>query len=91
MQGGMHGELDLGQLMRKRATVHGSTLRSRPLADKAAVVAAVADHLWPLVSAGRIRPVIQTVLPLTQAAEGHRLMDGSEHVGKILLATAAGG
>ena len=90
MQGGMNGELDLGQLIRKRATVHGSTLRSRPLADKAAIVAAVADHLWPLVSAGQIRPVIQTVLPLTQAAEGHRLMDGSEHVGKILLATAAG-
>ena len=91
MQGGMHGELDLGQLMRKRATVQGSTLRSRPLADKAAIVAAVADHLWPLVSAGQIKPVIQTVLPLAQAAEAHRLMDGSEHVGKILLATAAGG
>jgi putative PIG3 family NAD(P)H quinone oxidoreductase len=89
MQGGTSGELDLGQLMRKRASVHGSTLRSRPLADKTVIVAAVRDELWPLVSAGQIRPVIQTVLPLEQAAQAHRLMDGSAHVGKILLATAA--
>jgi putative PIG3 family NAD(P)H quinone oxidoreductase len=89
MQGGTSGELDLGQLMRKRASVHGSTLRSRPPADKAVIVAAVRDELWPLVSAGQIRPVIQTVLPLDQAAQAHRLMDGSAHVGKILLATAA--
>jgi putative PIG3 family NAD(P)H quinone oxidoreductase len=87
MQGGMSGELDLGQLMRKRATVHGSTLRSRPGAEKAAVVAAVRHELWPLVSSGQVRPVIQTVLPLESAAEAHRLMDGSAHVGKILLAT----
>jgi putative PIG3 family NAD(P)H quinone oxidoreductase len=89
MQGGMSGELDLGQLMRKRATVHGSTLRSRPGAEKAAVVAGVRRELWPLVSSGQVRPVIQTVLPLEYAAEAHRLMDGSAHVGKILLATTA--
>jgi putative PIG3 family NAD(P)H quinone oxidoreductase len=89
MQGGTSGELDLGQLMRKRASVHGSTLRSRPPADKAVIVAAVRDELWPLVSSGQIRPVIQTVLPLEQAPQAHRLMDGSAHVGKILLATVA--
>ena len=59
------------------------------LAEKAAIVAAVRDELWPLIGAGQIRPVIQTVLPLEQAAEAHRLMDGGAHVGKILLATAA--
>jgi putative PIG3 family NAD(P)H quinone oxidoreductase len=89
MQGGTRAELDLSQLMYKRASVRGSTLRSRPLADKAAVVAAVRAEVWPLVSAGAVRPVIQTVVPLTQAAEAHRLMDGSAHIGKILLDTSA--
>jgi putative PIG3 family NAD(P)H quinone oxidoreductase len=89
MQGGTRGEIDLAQLMIKRATVHGSTLRSRPLAEKAAIVAAVHAELWPLVAAGQIRPVIQTILPLAQAAEAHRLMDGSGHIGKILLDTTA--
>ena len=88
MQGGTSGELDLGRLMQKRATVHGSTLRSRPLAEKAAIVTAVREGLWPLVGSGQVRPVIQTVLPLAQAASAHRLMESSEHVGKILLATA---
>lgn len=88
MQGGTSGELDLGRLMQKRATVHGSTLRSRPLAEKASIVAAVREGLWPLVGSGQVRPVIQTILPLAQAASAHRLMESSEHIGKILLATA---
>jgi putative PIG3 family NAD(P)H quinone oxidoreductase len=87
--GGLKGELDLGQLTRKRATVYGSTLRSRPLADKAAVVSAVRDGLWPLIGSGHVRPVIETILPLEEAPAAHRLMDGDAHVGKILLATAA--
>ncbi len=89
MQGGTRAEIDLAQLMHKRASVQGSTLRSRPPGEKAAIVAAVRAELWPLVGAGRIRPVIQTVLPLTQAAEAHRLMDSSTHIGKILLDTTA--
>jgi putative PIG3 family NAD(P)H quinone oxidoreductase len=88
MQGGLKGELDLGQLTRKRATVHGSTLRSRPLAEKAAIVTAVRDELWPLIGSGHVRPVVETVLALEQAAEAHRLMDGAAHFGKVLLATA---
>ena len=83
--------LATGRLMVKRATVHGSTLRSRPLAEKAAIVSAVRDSVWPLVSSGQVRPVIEAVLPLAQAAEAHRLMDASRHVGKILLATGAAG
>lgn len=87
MQGGSIGELDLGQLLRKRATVHASTLRARPLAEKAAIVSEVRANLWPLVGSGQIRPVIETILPLIEAAQAHRLMEASGHVGKILLAT----
>jgi putative PIG3 family NAD(P)H quinone oxidoreductase len=86
MQGGNAGELDLGQLLRKRATVHASTLRARPLAEKAAIVSEVRAKLWPLVASGQIRPVIDTTLPLAEAASAHRLMEASGHVGKILLA-----
>jgi putative PIG3 family NAD(P)H quinone oxidoreductase len=86
MQGGSVGELDLGQLLRKRATVHASTLRARPLAEKAAIVSAVQANIWPLVGAGQIRPVIETILPLAEAPRAHRLMEASGHVGKILLA-----
>src|SRR5215472_10319219 len=86
MQGGSVGELDLGQLLRKRAAVHASTLRARPLAEKAAIVSAVRANLWPLVVSGQIRPVIETTLPLAAAAQAHRLLEASGHVGKILLA-----
>jgi putative PIG3 family NAD(P)H quinone oxidoreductase len=89
MQGGSQADIDLGQVMRKRAAVRGSTLRSRPLGEKAAIVAAVRDQVWPLVSDGQVRPVIQAVLPLAQAAEAHRMMDGNAHIGKILLSTSA--
>jgi putative PIG3 family NAD(P)H quinone oxidoreductase len=89
MQGGSRGDIDLGQLMRKRAVVRGSTLRSRPPGEKAAIVAAVREQVWPLIALGQVRPVIQAVLPLEQAADAHRAMDGSEHIGKILLSTGA--
>lgn len=89
MQGGSRGDIDLGQLMRKRASVRGSTLRARPPDEKAAIVAAVRDELWPVISWGQVRPVIYAVLPLDQAAEAHRVMDSSTHIGKILLSTEA--
>lgn len=87
LQGGGTGELDLGQLLRKRATVHASTLRSRPVSEKAAIVSAVRESVWPLVSSGQVRPIIDTTLPLAQAAEAHRRMEG-DHVGKIMLTTS---
>jgi putative PIG3 family NAD(P)H quinone oxidoreductase len=87
MQGGSRADIDLGQLMGKRAGVRGSTLRSRPLQEKAEIVAAVRDEIWPLIGSAQVRPVIQAVLPLDQAPEAHRLMDGREHIGKILLST----
>jgi putative PIG3 family NAD(P)H quinone oxidoreductase len=88
LQGGLTGELDLSQLSRKRASVHASTLRSRPLEEKAAIVSAVRADMWPLVSAGQIKPIVQTILPLADAATAHRLMDEDAHFGKILLATS---
>jgi putative PIG3 family NAD(P)H quinone oxidoreductase len=87
LQGGGTGELDLAQLLRKRATVHASTLRSRPLAEKAAIVSSVHAEVWPLVSSGQVKPVIETTLPLTEAVQAHRLMEASGHIGKILLST----
>lgn len=85
LQGGASAEIDLGKLLRKRAAVLATTLRARPSAEKAAIMAAVAEHVWPLVEAGRVRPVVYRQLPLDQAAQAHRLLDSGEVVGKVLL------
>ena len=85
LQGGARAELDLNALLRKRARVHATTLRGRPVPEKAAVVIAVREQVWPLVESGQIRPVIETVLPLAEADQAHRLMEAGSHVGKILL------
>jgi NADPH:quinone reductase-like Zn-dependent oxidoreductase len=85
LQGGRKGELDLGALMAKRAAVLATTLRARPAAEKAAIVAAVREHAWPLVTAGRLRPIIDRQVPMAQAAEAHRVMEAGENVGKVLL------
>ena len=85
LQGGSKGELDLGALLVKRASVHATSLRARPTAEKAAIVAEVLAHVWPAVEAGEVRPVVDRVLPLEQAAQAHRVMESSEHVGKIVL------
>jgi putative PIG3 family NAD(P)H quinone oxidoreductase len=87
LQGGATGELDLRLLMRKRAAVLATSLRSRPAAEKAAIVAGVREHVWPLVEDGLVKPVVHTMLPLESAAEAHRLMESSSHIGKILLIT----
>ncbi len=88
MQGGTKGELDLGKLMRKRASVHATTLRSRPATGpggKAEIVAAVRHDVWPDVERGVVRPIVDRRLPMSRAAEAHRVVDASEHVGKVLL------
>jgi putative PIG3 family NAD(P)H quinone oxidoreductase len=87
LQGGAKTEIDLSAMLRKRATVRATTLRARPTHEKAAIVAGVNEVVWPLVSGGQIRPVIDTIVPLAQAAEAHKLMEADTHVGKILLAT----
>jgi putative PIG3 family NAD(P)H quinone oxidoreductase len=86
-QGGARGELDLGLLLRKRAQVQAASLRARPPAEKAAIVGAVREHVWPLIGTGQVIPVVDRVLPLAEAAAAHRLMESGAHVGKILLAT----
>jgi putative PIG3 family NAD(P)H quinone oxidoreductase len=85
MQGGTKAELDLGVLMRKRAAVIATTLRARPAAEKAAVCASVVEHVWPLVADGSVRTLVHATLPLDQAGEGHRIMEASDHIGKIVL------
>lgn len=85
MQGGTKAELDIGGLLRKRAAIIGTTLRARPAAEKATIVAAVREHVWPLVEEGRVRPIIHERFPLDRAADAHRLMEESSHIGKILL------
>lgn len=85
LQRGRRGELDLGALMTKRATVAGTTLRSRPAEEKAAVVAAVREHVWPMVDDGRVRPVVHTQLPLAEAQRAHELLESGEVFGKVLL------
>lgn len=88
-QGGRRAELDIATLMGKRASVTGTTLRSRAATgagSKAEVVAAVRDHLWPLIAAGRVRPVVESVLDIRDAGEAHRRLAAGGHVGKIVLA-----
>ncbi|SBT49390.1 NAD(P)H-quinone oxidoreductase [Micromonospora auratinigra] len=85
MQGGRKGELDLGMLLAKRASVHATALRSRPLDEKAQIVRGVREQVWPLVEAGTVRPVVDRRLPLTDAAEAHRLVETNDHLGKVLL------
>ncbi|WP_433890954.1 NAD(P)H-quinone oxidoreductase [Streptomyces sp. CA-111067] len=86
MQGGTKAELNLGKLMAKRGAVLATSLRARPLDEKAAIVAAVREHVWPLIESGVVRPVVDRVVPLGEAADAHRLMESSAHIGKILLA-----
>jgi putative PIG3 family NAD(P)H quinone oxidoreductase len=90
MQGGTRGELDLGVLMSKRAAVVATTLRARPAAEKAAICRAVEEHVWPLVEAGKVRPVVGAEIALDDVAEAHALMEGGGHTGKIVLRVQSG-
>jgi putative PIG3 family NAD(P)H quinone oxidoreductase len=84
-QGGSKAELDLRTLFHKRAAVFSASLRARPVGEKTTICAEVAEHVWPLVADGSIRPVVGRTLPLAEAAEAHRLMESGESTGKILL------
>jgi putative PIG3 family NAD(P)H quinone oxidoreductase len=85
LQKGRRGELDLNALMTKRATVTGTTLRSRSPQEKAAIVAAVGEHVWPMVADGRVRPVVHARVPLADAEEAMALLERGEAFGKVLL------
>jgi putative PIG3 family NAD(P)H quinone oxidoreductase len=85
LQGGVKGELNLGALLTKRAAVTATSLRGRPVAEKSAIVAAVREHVWPLLADGRVRPVVDRMVPMRDAAEAHRAFDEGAHVGKVIL------
>ncbi|GHJ40316.1 NAD(P)H-quinone oxidoreductase [Streptomyces sp. TS71-3] len=85
LQGGAKGELNLGALLGKRAAVTATSLRGRPVSEKAAIVAAVREHVWPLIGTGQVRPVIDRTLPMNEAPAAHRVLEESGHVGKVLL------
>lgn len=87
MQGGTKAELDLRALMTKRGSISATSLRPRGHDEKAAIVRGVRDHVWPLVESGAIRQVIDRRLPMWEAAEAHRVVEASDHIGKVLLTT----
>jgi putative PIG3 family NAD(P)H quinone oxidoreductase len=87
MQGGATAELNLGLLMVKRASIHGATLRARPAEQKARIVAGTEAFVWPMIESGDVRPVIDQVLPLDQAAAAHRLIEAGDNIGKVVLTT----
>jgi NADPH:quinone reductase-like Zn-dependent oxidoreductase len=84
-QHGSQADLNLMILMLKRLTITGSTLRARANAEKAEIARSVEREVWPLIEAGRIKPIVDSVMPLAKAAEAHARMAGSSHIGKILL------
>ena len=86
--GGAKANVDLGQVLRRRLTITGSTLRPRPVAFKAHIARELRERVWPLLEAGAIKPVIYQTFPLEEAAGAHTLMESSAHVGKIMLNVA---
>ncbi|HRD86054.1 MAG TPA: zinc-binding dehydrogenase, partial [Rubrivivax sp.] len=85
VQGGTKAQLDVGAVLRKRLSIVGSTLRPRSVAYKTALARDLRQRVWPLLESGRIKPVVHRVFPALEAAQAHRLMESSTHVGKIVL------
>jgi NADPH2:quinone reductase len=85
--GGASATVDLREVMQRRLTITGSTLRPRSVAEKGAIARALRERVWPHVEAGRMRPLIHATFPLSEAAAAHRLMEANQHVGKIVLVT----
>ncbi len=86
--GGSKAQIDLRQIMMKRLTLTGSTLRNRPLTYKAELARALEETVWPVIAKGRYKPIIDRVFPFDQVVEAHRRIDSGEHVGKIILSMA---
>ncbi|WP_332602365.1 NAD(P)H-quinone oxidoreductase [Arthrobacter sp. S2(2024)] len=85
LQGGVKGELNLGQLVSKRAAIIGTALRPRPVAEKGVIMNAVRESVWPMLADGRIKPLVAKSFPLEQVREAHQYFDSGEHMGKVLL------
>lgn len=84
--GGVKGEVDAGQILRRRLTITGSTLRPRSNEFKAEVAAGLQQDVWPLLNSGQVKPLVHAIYPLSDAAQAHALMESGEHIGKIILA-----
>ena len=85
LQGGIKAELNIGALLAKRGAVIATSLRGRPEEEKAAIVAAVREHVWPLIEAGRVVPLVHDTVPLAEAARAHRILEEGQHIGKVVL------
>ncbi|WP_326543779.1 NAD(P)H-quinone oxidoreductase [Pseudorhodoferax sp.] len=85
VQGGTKAEVNAGLVLRRRLTVTGSTLRPRPVAFKAAIAQSLRRHVWPLIEAGNVKPVIHSRFAAADAAQAHALMESNQHIGKIVL------
>ncbi|MDQ1482309.1 MAG: hypothetical protein QOF35_385 [Actinomycetota bacterium] len=85
LQGGVKAELNINTLLRKSAAVIATSLRGRPAGEKAAIVAAVREHVWPLVESGQVRPIVHRTFPLAKAADAHRELEAGTNIGKVLL------
>ena len=84
---GAKAELNIQTIMQRRLTITGSTLRARPVAEKGAIARALGVRVWPLVESGAVKPIVHATFPLRQAAEAHRVMESSAHIGKLVLVT----
>ncbi|HNN49281.1 MAG TPA: zinc-binding dehydrogenase, partial [Marmoricola sp.] len=88
MQGGVRGELNIAELLNKRAAVVATSLRSRPIADKAAICSALVEEVWPLFASGQVRPIIGSQYPLVDIASAHEAIDSATSTGKVLVTVA---
>ncbi|CAM5731701.1 NAD(P)H-quinone oxidoreductase OS=Streptomyces alboniger OX=132473 GN=CP975_18050 PE=4 SV=1 [Streptomyces alboniger] len=88
MQGGIKAELNIAALLTKRAAISATSLRACLLGEKASIVAAVREHVWPLLDSGQVRPIVDRELPMSDAAAAHRVVEESGHIGKVLLVTS---
>lgn len=89
MQGGTTTEFDLAALLRRNGAVHATTLRGRPESEKAEICAQVEQHVWPWIGAGIVKPVVDRVMPLTDAADAHRALEAGEVTGKVVLSVSS--
>jgi putative PIG3 family NAD(P)H quinone oxidoreductase len=87
LQGGVKAELDINMLLRKSAAIIATSLRSRSAIEKSVIVAAVVEHVWPLIASGQVKPVVHRTFPLAQAADAHRELESGANIGKVLLTT----
>ncbi|WP_040159220.1 NAD(P)H-quinone oxidoreductase [Mobilicoccus massiliensis] len=85
LQGGVKGELNIGKLLSKRGAVIATSLRMRPVEEKAAIIASVREHVWPLIESGAVRPIVHARMPIDDVRDAHRTLEESSHIGKVLL------